>query len=357
VDDDHVITDETKREILLETLNETDVELVCGVIRSYNHIGNFGKTAAGWFADLEMKPNRELFAKKPVSPFEELPSGAKFKRIHRYVNCFLTYTDVLVSQPWYEPHKIAGEHIHHVIQLWHAGVQVAYTPNCIFGEFHENSELYNSLRKRNTADIARRRWKIKSETGLQRMEVEPMIPERETALPVAERPNIVLLTVGHTGSTFVAGLFRTLGWHIPDCDAEYNEPIFVREANRRLLQSDVSIPKDILDNIPQPWVLKDPLFCETLEHWMEIFSKYRPTLIWIERNLADTIKSWSNRAEDLSYLSERVQAVPNLYLYWPWSKQKIQIEDFAEYMKDFNPGRVSHQNPNQDQQPVLPEAP
>jgi hypothetical protein len=39
------------------------------------------------------------------------------------------------------------------------------------------------------------------------------------AVPAQAVPNILLLTVGHTGSTVIAGLFAEIGWNLPDNDA------------------------------------------------------------------------------------------------------------------------------------------
>src|SRR5262245_21577811 len=99
-----------------------------------------------------------------------------------------------------------------------------------------------------------------------------------------EPPCIIILTVGNSGSTVVAGLFSLLGWQLPDNDPEFNEPRWVRDLNIALMQGERIKFKDVeaeIAALPRPWLLKDPRFCETLPGLIPVFAPYEPLLVFL----------------------------------------------------------------------------
>lgn len=96
-----------------------------------------------------------------------------------------------------------------------------------------------------------------------------------------ERPNIVLLTVGHIGSSVVSHMLGQLGWNLGDADDEYGESVSVRDCNHR---RDFSAAEKVLAKLPEPWVIKDPRFCETLDDWLPFLKRYSPLLVWLTRD-------------------------------------------------------------------------
>src|SRR5262245_49578120 len=87
------------------------------------------------------------------------------------------------------------------------------------------------------------------------------------------RPNILLFGVGHSGTSIVAKMIRTLGWNLGGADG-FGENVAVRAVNIRILGKhpvDASETVRVLEQLPSPWLLKDPRFVLTLERWIPIF--------------------------------------------------------------------------------------
>jgi hypothetical protein len=341
LDDDHILSHETPLAALLDILNSDQLDLVCGVIRQASQPGH-SANACHWHADFEQQADN-LHAVAPKRPWMQSAGGYWYRRIDRYINCFLARKELLTRLPWNDVHKIAGEHLDHVLLLYHSGAKCAYTPNFVVGELKTESPDYNALRRRNSEHWARTRWNIDTTTGTWKTELEPGIVRRASAVPQALAPNIVLLTVGHTGSSLVAGLLSALGWTIPTCDPEYNEPRLIRDTNEALcggIFEAESLP-EILRSFPRPWLLKDPRFCETLEAWLPAFAETKPLLLWLERDRPAVEASWLRRPnEPLEVLDQRLAAAERHFAYWPWAKQRIGFEDIGAAIGGFDRARA-----------------
>lgn len=340
IDDDHVITDETRLSALLDVLNaDRKVQLVCGVIREVSR-GHDGATASNWAADLAL--NGGVLSGIPLRrPWQETRDGTWYRRADRFINMFLAPRDVLQRCPWGAEHKIAGEHLDHVLRLWDAGIGVAYTPNCIAGEINANSAAYRAFRCRSSERQAEERWGVTEKAGLWRTFSEPGIARRPTVPPASAVPPIVLLTPGHTGSSVTAGLLSLLGWHLPDNDPEFNEPRHIRELNDSIRMGFSVDLAGAIAELPRPWLLKDPRFCETLEHWLPHLAESRPLLLWLDRDPDAVRASWQRRGESLELLDRRVTLCERHWRFWPWAKTRVRLEDLAGWALSIEPARAS----------------
>lgn len=109
------------------------------------------------------------------------------------------------------------------------------------------------------------------------------------------RNNIVILTIGRSGSTIVCRMLEQLGWNLPDAD-EFAEPVSLRQLNTlciRTGQLDLDAARQLVQSYPQPWCLKDPRFVHTLPQWEPLFEG--AALVWVQRDLADVEQSLRRR--------------------------------------------------------------
>jgi hypothetical protein len=90
----------------------------------------------------------------------------------------------LRKHPWNERHKISGEHLDHVLRLKTAGVQVAYTPQCVLGEIKSASPEYAEFRRRGVLPDSD--WGIKKRTGDHHIRPERGIARKNSAVPVLD---------------------------------------------------------------------------------------------------------------------------------------------------------------------------
>lgn len=99
--------------------------------------------------------------------------------------------------------------------------------------------------------------------------------------------NIVVLTIGRTGSTILTQMLGKLGWNLPADADEYAEPVALREINERLMRGLPVSSEEMqsaIDMHETPCVLKDPRFAWTLKDWKDYFQG--DCLIWLTRDLA-----------------------------------------------------------------------
>lgn len=134
------------------------------------------------------------------------------------------------------------------------------------------------------------------------------------------RPNIVLLTVGHTGSTICMRILGALGWQLGDADSDYGESVSVRECNQKQNWSKAS---EALAALPAPWAIKDPRFCEFLDEWLSALEPYSPTLLWLTRDDSDTANSFRRRGESIELMQRRLTAAQGHFDRWTGPKVRI----------------------------------
>ncbi|MBL9084825.1 MAG: glycosyltransferase family 2 protein [Planctomycetales bacterium] len=182
--------------------------------------------------------------------------------------------------------------------------------------------------------------------GVNGIEADPRIQLRTTAEDTADRPNVVILGVGHSGTSILAKLLGAAGWKCHDADPEFQESITAREVNIDFLERrdfDVEKALSVIDRAG-PWLLKDPRFVFTLGRWKALFARQsrQPTLVWITRELPEVIASYRRRGELLNVdadriLQKRFLRAERQFEDWPWAKLKIRYEDLqgcAQFLRE-----------------------
>jgi hypothetical protein len=160
-----------------------------------------------------------------------------------------------------------------------------------------------------------------------------------------EKPDVVVLGVGHSGTSLLTHMLFKLGWRRNDADRVFCESTRLREINDRMLvrgESSDSLMKSsvaFLKQLDRPFALKDPRLVITLGHWVEALERVRitPGLLRIRRRRAALKKSYVERSElvrggpgaygrtlgHLLKLSER------MYEAWDWPKMTIDYESLV----------------------------
>ena len=157
------------------------------------------------------------------------------------------------------------------------------------------------------------------------------------------KKDIVILGVGHSGTTILSKMINRLGWALNDADEKYAESISVRCLNELLCRGEY-VSSERMDNclsqMKRPWVIKDPRFCETLNFWAKSFENYEPLLIWITRDRESLELSYARRKEGLIIRGmTREQNLKNAavnFQKWPWAKTKISLENLTNAVKLFD---------------------
>lgn len=168
------------------------------------------------------------------------------------------------------------------------------------------------------------------------------------------RPNIVVVGVGHSGTSIVTRLLSLTGWNAPEVAGKhFYEHAGVVAANRYAL-SHGKLPdvRPLLASLQQqqPWAIKDPRFAITLPLWQPLLVP-RPTVLWITKDLAAVKKSYVRRKEVIKgkagirwrgakrgYLVEQLaKMVADVVGKWDGPVIKIDYADIAAAVAAFKP--------------------
>jgi hypothetical protein len=162
-------------------------------------------------------------------------------------------------------------------------------------------------------------------------------------------PDLIVVGVGHSGTTILTRLLGKFGWNLPHADHRYAEHIKVRSHNRHCLRHRKlkGAVKDVLIELQQskPWAIKDPRFSITLHSWTPLFSQLGidPVLVWIKRDLDEVKKSYRKRGEivrgcpgnrwqgsDRGYtVDEQWQLIQEQVQNWPGHTFEVRYEQLA----------------------------
>ena len=179
------------------------------------------------------------------------------------------------------------------------------------------------------------------------------------------RPNIIVLATGHSGSSVVSEMICRLGWNILDSTSRFRaEYKPMRNLNQRVLDGEKVSQQELLDllyNIPEPWVLKDPRFVKTLDYWQDGWDEFNREsaggllLVWLHRDFDKTEHSYLRRREmrvidgrkqafekvSRITLEEAYENCPKLYEEWPGDKLRFDYDDIKRAVATFDITRDS----------------
>ena len=166
-----------------------------------------------------------------------------------------------------------------------------------------------------------------------------------------DRP-LLIVGVGHSGTTLVARWAMALGWDGLDADTEYAESVTFRRFNEHLLKEGY-LPSEVwtwADMLPDAFVLKDPRLAVTLPFWRSVFvaAKRQPVLVWVYRPLEDVVASHRRRGRNVSEdpvifgrpLSEHLHMIRLSWDSWPYGRVFIDMRHVARALSGFDPARL-----------------
>ena len=337
LEDDFLFTDETRIERLVEVLEyDSEVGAVGGALRSRN-----GRVSA-YALDIEIF--RDTFFVRECSHRLRLtPRGVAYHICDVTWNFALFRAEMLHAHRWNDQLKM-GEHAPYFHQVKLAAKwRVASCPSVVLYHVPDlRTREYQRYRLR-----ARRYFRAYLQHyGLSRYY---RIPPTEYLDEMHSRPNVVVMGVGHSGTSVLAKMLQSAGWQGGDADLPYGESLRIRELNQTVLRHGrlpLGKARSALRSLPQPWAIKDPRFVSTLQHWLPMFDELDkpPVLVRIVRNPEQVVASYARRNArgDLRQLvDQRMSMCQHQYDAWPWPKMTIEYERLAEAVALFDPTRVT----------------
>lgn len=339
LEEDFVFTNETKIEPMVDVL-ECDINGEIGVVGGcleMNGIHGF---------DLNLRKFRgKLISEKSPDNYKVTVNGTYYKFCDTVFNYSLFRTQMLQNQKFHSELKV-GEHIPYYWEVKQKGEwRVAFTPDTIIGhDITGRSSFYNEYRLR--ARKLQQAWLVKNG-----------ITEYKTLNPIYETPkyiknNIIILGVGHSGTTVLSRMLVGAGYNKNDLDAEFAESVSVRNFNDKIISKvayNAQEQKTIIDRLQGPWVVKDPRFVFTLDKWGHVFEKNPPLLLYIQRDFEEVFDSHLRRNElpdsnaGRSRLAFKEKMARYQYSKWPWTKLKIKYEDLGRALSIFHLPETYHQ--------------
>jgi hypothetical protein len=175
---------------------------------------------------------------------------------------------------------------------------------------------------------------------------------KDTAQTASTLPSLVILGIGHSGTSIVTGVLFELGWDRNDADSQYNESVAIREINHSILTGEVTPPPIdyVLGQLRRPFAIKDPRFALTLPFWKDAFSKLdsAPCLVYLTRQRANVKASYSWRREfvggepgGFGHTVDELEAAAEIaYADWPFQKVRLTYEQIrtAAWLFKLSPG-------------------
>lgn len=333
LDDDFVWTEDTNLQHLVDVLN-ADRELT-GV--------------AGWMHDIEDETREPLqvgwcnqIAKigtnidvRPIhGPTRVTPTGVPWQYAESILNCALYRTDKIKELGWLEELKV-NEHLEFSYRAKQQGHRLAFCPwvSVIHDRF-PRSEEYNAHRHRPLELASMQAVGARTKTVRQWAKTGHQ-PQR----------NLLLLTPGHTGSTIVSRMLSAVGWDIGNAD-EYAEDVDVRAINQRFLSTgefDRREARKIVGALRNPFCLKDPRFAEpgVLQHWMTVFEKHEPSLIYLTRDTDRIVASYQSREESVVMAHRRIKECRRIADHWPWGSVTVDFDAVREAVSLFDESMIA----------------
>ncbi|MBN8625474.1 MAG: glycosyltransferase [Planctomycetes bacterium] len=260
------------------------------------------------------------------------PTGTTYRHCDMCLNFGLFRREMLREHRWPEDLKL-GEHAAYFEAVREAARwRVAHTDQVrIRHDRTGRSETYRRHRGRSSSMLQeglRRR-------GLSRMRANPELASGLPENGLSPKPNIVVLGVGHSGTSILSKMLFAAGWEAGDADDEFGESVGIRSINQEFLkvgqfpagQATVAMFRK------EPWVVKDPRFVLTLERWRHVFAQLPqpPLLIWLRRDSKAVAASYvrrgrltQERAEEL--VGRRYIRAEEQYAAWPWRKVALDYE-------------------------------
>lgn len=338
LDDDFEFTDETNIEHLQAVLDsQPDIEIACG---------DAGCTKPLVFDE---EGNTKLTDEQKTA------YGVVFIPCDISDNFMLIRRSAFDKGLRWNPALKVGEHRRFFERAKELGINVAHVPSCrVKHERGGDTPEYDAARCR---------------------AVELNEPFRK---PNDSR-NIVVLGVGHSGTSIIVKMLHALGWNLGEAKPGVAESLAVQDVDKRLLaqhgicfcgSDDTQQAGDngfncrrcnsvvsscvepephefakALSDIKQPWVIKDPRMVATWERWKWILKSYEPLVLLVERDFERMRKTYAKYkfpgpriyGHDVAELIEMARYH---YAAWDGPKAKVRYEQVVEAAKQFDLDRA-----------------
>ena len=303
----------------------------------------------------ETRPEGDVLLAYPAGgPVKRLTTGGRsipWRRCEMVFNWGMIRRDLMIELPWDENLKLA-EHVDWFLRIQNeTGWTIAHTPALQARHDREEPGDYQQHRQRAAGFLELFRQKHE----LQRFEHTPATRE-----PIQASRSVVVMGVGHSGTSIVSKMLQALGWYGGPADEEYGEHPGVRDVNEAGWRShdiDLSAAFDHLDDLAGPWVIKDPRFVHTLDLWLPILGRHKPTLVWVVRDAQRVAASYVSREEstrDGLTVEELERMAKKQFDAWPWGKVRVDYENIADAIGLFDLVRAGGGDGATD--PVPPQA-
>ncbi|HEX4147937.1 MAG TPA: hypothetical protein VHY20_03075, partial [Pirellulales bacterium] len=228
-----------------------------------------------------------------------------------------------------------GEHAAYFWRVKQAGKwRVGHTPAAVID--HDQSSRSNDYRQhRGRASIMQGAWF--REQGISGGYRQDQALGR-AAEPALAKPNVLILGVGHSGTSILAQMLFAAGWRRGDADEAFGESVSVRCVNQSAKRGQIDLrqAKAALAQLPEPWALKDPRFHITLPAWLPLLAELQrpPLLVWLRRDSEQVAASYVTRGELSSekaplVVRARYAQCRRLFELWPWARVAIDYEQLA----------------------------
>jgi len=334
LDDDFEFTEETRIEDLQAVLDENpDIGIVCG---------NAGTGEPTVFD--------EDGCTKRTTEKRTTNTGVEFIPCDIADNFMIVRRSVFDAGLRWCPELKVGEHRRFFVQAKELGIKIAYVPSCkVKHDRTGDSSEYQKARCR---------------------AVEVNKPFRKPDDPT----NIVVLGVGHSGTSPIVRILEALGWNLGEVKKGVAENLAVQELNKQLLLRQGICPcggelseamicgrcgkptsfapdpqpyefANVLSALPQPWCIKDPRLVVTWKRWQWILKSYNPLVLLVERDYERMKRTYRRyKFNDLRIYGHDVAELIEMARYhfaaWDGPKLKVWFEDVIEAAKSFDMGRA-----------------
>ncbi len=191
-------------------------------------------------------------------------------------------------------------------------------------------------------------------TGKPLMEPREYDPATAVYLSKIPRPNLLMMGIGHSGTSIATKMLNAMGWNLPEPRgdggrageseaARAHDMRYCRQlANGKSPVFNEQLAMKVVSELKEPYVFKHPRFVITLQLWAP-FLPQDALLIWVTRNLVDTQESHTRRGhmrDDSSLhpaatVKGHFEYAKNTYAWWPGPKVVIRYEDLVRAVSLF----------------------
>ncbi len=332
LEEDFIFDDRTDLQAAL-TVIESDPRMafVGGSLEVKRHMQHYARA----FKHLEVPEGTVLQAVPAGGPMR-LTNGVRWRSCDMVFNFGVLRVAAAREVPWDVNLKLA-EHTDWFYRLSFSDWKVAHTSHLVAQHAREEPGEYRHYRNRAGGFLKLFREKH----GLARFEHTGAHEE-----PLQATSPIVVFGIGHSGTTIVTKMLQAVGYFAGPADDEFCEHPVVRDLNEAALHTDtldLDRALDAVEDLAAPWVIKDPRFIHTLDHWLPILGRWQPSLLWVVRDDAAVAESYARRGERYRLgmsLPELYELAKTQFDSWPWAKVRVDYENIANAVGLFDLGRA-----------------